>query len=298
MNQCIPSLCGETNILDIPDFVDKLPVEVLSNNILKHLYDRKRLQKCFTNKTLCLYGDSTLEENMHDIIVLLAGIGNNETAVNQYFEYCQQLELPTTDLFMNGIDIHFAKNYTAYHPHRRFDAYIKSINFNLHHIFTGHPNLHKNGRGITALIYRLIEEYKYIQSQCDIIILNSYEHDMVHAGPKKDYIKNIDQLFSILQLMFSGNKNNKKFYWKGQITYGNIHDIEDRKYYDNETVNIIRNKYDNIIKYINITDILVSLPKCPFIGHHIGQGDTDLKYGSYLWTSAVTQKIINDICND
>ena len=88
--QCSPAICDDSDINDIPDFVDKLPVKVLSEKYLNKIWDYKSTRRCFSRINLCVYGDSTIEETINDIIIILSGTGRNSSAVKQYFKIIKQ----------------------------------------------------------------------------------------------------------------------------------------------------------------------------------------------------------------
>jgi hypothetical protein len=105
--QCFPeSFCGGVNLLQIPDFDKRLPASIfcpsLSSAVLSRLYDQKGIKECFQRKKLCVLGDSTLEETIHDIVVLLAGIGINRGEVLRYYRSMRFSANPVNMSFDNN----------------------------------------------------------------------------------------------------------------------------------------------------------------------------------------------------
>jgi hypothetical protein len=106
--QCFPkSICGGVNLLQIPDFDKRLPASIFcpsisSAAVLSRLYDQKGIKQCFQRKKLCVLGDSTLEETIHDIVVLLSGIGINRGEVLRYYRSMRLSANPVNMSFDNN----------------------------------------------------------------------------------------------------------------------------------------------------------------------------------------------------
>lgn len=96
---CVPKeLCGNTtHLLDIPNFDGFFPASILcdrNSTGFKKIYDTKDTRACLRNKKICMLGDSTLEESIHDIAVLLSGIGINVSNVLSHYMYIQREVVP------------------------------------------------------------------------------------------------------------------------------------------------------------------------------------------------------------
>lgn len=48
------------------------------------LWDTISTQNCLAGKYVLFLGDSTITETVHDVVLLLAGLGKNNTAANIY----------------------------------------------------------------------------------------------------------------------------------------------------------------------------------------------------------------------
>jgi len=86
---CLPrELCGDTNLHEIPNFDGRFPNSLICDGNetgIKVLYDKMKSRRCLQNKRMCMFGDSTLEETIHDIVVLLSGAGVNITDILSYY---------------------------------------------------------------------------------------------------------------------------------------------------------------------------------------------------------------------
>jgi hypothetical protein len=236
-----------------------------------------------------------MEENMHDMIVLLSGIGHNLQAVYDYFKVSQTIgdgeNSKVISMMVGDVNILMGGKGT-YHPHRRFDANISSISFHLHHTYTGHQDLRKAWEGITALIYRIREQFQFISNSCDIILINSFEHDV--KGNLNAYLNHARNLFALLRTLFE-NKN-KRIFWKGQFYHSRMSHAKERKKYDDEIRKLIYGNFSDIINYVDINTVFHELPPINIVEYHIGQGHFAHDV-SLLWTSAMSQTILNSICN-
>jgi len=98
---CLPrEICGKVNLLDIPNFNKFFPASILCDKErtgVRRLYDRAATRECLRGKRLCMLGDSTLEETMHDILVLLSGYGTNGAKLSKHYIQMQNLGVPLND---------------------------------------------------------------------------------------------------------------------------------------------------------------------------------------------------------
>ena len=135
-----------------------------------------------------MLGDSELEETMHDILVLLSGIGAD---VSRVLDYYRQMSTPLhadvpEHVVFNDVAINFTGKWgPKFGPwlrsHRITEATCPSIGFSLHHRFTGHRVVYENGEGVAGLLYYLkSEEARAVElANCDIFVLNSASHDFL-----------------------------------------------------------------------------------------------------------------------
>jgi hypothetical protein len=220
-NQCRPfEICGNLRLLDIPHFNGNLPISLLpiekkvhdssgnyteiissqkqerSAPVLHHLYDSKATRKCLNNTKVCVLGDSTIEETIHDLEILLSGVGERLDLVEKHFQLMKQLKRPQTqplnDLILNLRGSGMADD----RAHRLMDIKTSpnpsSFRFQLFHRFTGHRNIGGNGEGISGMLYYLDLVQNDSRSHdnddladCDIFLLNSANHDYRHCN---DYL--------------------------------------------------------------------------------------------------------------
>ena len=268
-------------------------------------YDTNSFRHCVTNKTWCIYGDSTIEETIHDMSALLAGL-NTQERLNFY-------RLLNTEHTKRNISLGLGvlvliENEGHERSHRLMKVYCQQIGFELKHRFTGHRILNENSEGITALILHLMENWKYLAETCDEILINSAAHDWSRGAEwmHEEYIDNLESLLRFLRIVHSNNTKPHMF-WKGNAWYAyKSFDGYGRYAFEEQ----LRSEYrvyealkDSSVKFINVSDALTALPEMPQTakidrpGPHIGQAGARLEQeGSLMWTTASTQRVIEEMC--
>lgn len=308
-----PNLCGNTTHLDeIPDFNGYFPSSILcngENGRFKKIYDTAATRKCFSNKKICMLGDSTLEETIHDIIVLLSGIGTNVSQViSHYFDV--QREVYPFNITMNDVIIRMKAPRPSNRPHRLMDIYVPRINMSLFHRYTGHKDLAEAGEGITALVYALKTLNLF---DCDMLVLQSASHDYArmhdegcfmpnYVGPDclQSYLRHINEIVSLISSIFPVNSSKTKIFWKSESFLA----VREEVYIPTAVKINLESSVAKIleptsIKFVNISETIVHLPHIRSNWRmHIGQYSyLSNSHICLLWTFVSTETLINGMCN-
>ena len=256
------TVCNQISLNQIPDLSNHLPVSMVCSNdphgrppTLPRLFDQSATRKCLTGKKLCVLGDSTIEETIHDMVVLLSGIGNDVNRVKTYFDAMIYTNQPTA---MDIEDVHLklsGSGRTGDRAHRVMNITIPLLNFSLYHHFTGHRKIEANGEGITALLYRLEDLFPSKLSDCNILLMNSAAHDFQGEADNPDcqiypqlknstclqyYMPNVTALHRLVDRLYKqhyantsgsnentensniNSRKNVKVFWKGDAHSANI----------------------------------------------------------------------------
>jgi len=256
-----------------------------------------------------------MEEGIHDIAVLLAGIGSDREAVFRYFETVKS-KVPMNISLPRGVEITLLC--AEYHAHRIMEIRLKDdTDFLLSHWFTGHRRLDENGEGIEALIYTVVHKWHILQSY-DIIVMNSAAHDYNH-GPgymKSFYFKYIDNLLNTINVLtlqhdlqrrqrFANRDMKKeiKFVWRGNTVAAHHQAIyfseEEMEGFETKVANLIESTSSYMV-FVNLSSGLKHLPTMPSYlpgNNHIGQAAHIHRHPfPFLWTSLCTQMTLDGIC--
>ena len=248
-SKCTPlSICENINLNQIPDFSGHFPSSILCNASVDHpatlsrLYDKAATRSCLQNKKLCVLGDSTLEESIHDIIVLLSGMGVDKSRVHAYYDKMRYATHPIK-MTIDDIDMNLmGSGNSGDRAHRLMEVNIKAINFTLYHHFTGHRLIGANGEGITALIFRVQDLFYSKLYDCDVLLFNSAAHDFQQQYDNQDcqqepqaanstclfeFVDHVKELRALLTGLYGNTsfysspaaaahpKSTVKLYWKG-----------------------------------------------------------------------------------
>ena len=81
-NKCVPDVCKERKIAQVPGFVGKINPDLLME---LDLFDHQRTKDCFRGKVIVLMGDNLMKETLHDIIFLLSGVFLDHDLYHQYY---------------------------------------------------------------------------------------------------------------------------------------------------------------------------------------------------------------------
>jgi hypothetical protein len=216
--------------------------------------------------------------------------------------------------------------------HRLMTIRVPEIEFELFHRFTGHRILFHNGEGIPALLSIIANLFSSDLSNCDILLMNSANHDYQHCqnlinaatssstpvtneGCMEEYFRYVKGLPPLLESLFPEGKNSKgnqiSFYWKSEafLAYheGGFIPISLKLKYEELVANLFRQSSSSIatpsssfsIQFINLTSSLSHLPSMKHARFaHIGQNSIldDESQPLLLWSSLSTQTVLNAIC--
>lgn len=148
----IETILGDPHIdiSQIPDIVlgDDLRIlnHVMQNPQFCCLWDSYSTRKCFAQKRMLFLGDSTMEETIDDIVILLSGIGSNRTRMEDYLfqsSLSSHVHPPYKKIELPG-------NVTVEYFGGRRNVTVTSNKLDLHlrYRFTGHHNMFRNFEGI------------------------------------------------------------------------------------------------------------------------------------------------------
>lgn len=228
-SKCAPDVCNGAALPDIPDFPGGVPAAFVCSLRLG-LFDTQRTRRCLTSKRLVLLGDSTMVDMAHDLIMLLAGLGGNSSAVDGY---CLQGTLQPLKEIMHlqvgsaalGLNITFLN--AQYHM--RIDA----VHDNIHVVnkFTGYFSLdgvdlnrfQTNETDATVGIAAFADPRFQPQLACllgedpacpapDLVLVNSGFWDQVHIQNTED-AKSFEPIASALGRRLAALPG--KAYWVG-----------------------------------------------------------------------------------
>ena len=214
---------GADDITTVP----YLDGEVLQSFLMDYgtFFDMKRTQKCLAGKKIAVFGDSTIEDFVYDLALILSGISRNKKIMNDFIERSTQpgldpyvkIKIPTSPMYMEFYK--GRRNVTVIDPEN--DIYIK-------HRFTGHVSLKANRLGIKTFFRKEFQdelncilgfvgvERKKECRKPDFIVMNSGLHD---DKKKPDYFQ--DKLRALLENWKKKYKHmaegNVEIFWRGLL---------------------------------------------------------------------------------
>ena len=233
-SECVPEVCRERRLVDIPHAVGALPVSLA---VKMHLFDTPAVRAGLSNKCVVLLGDSTMQETAHDLVILLSGIASHSDTLHSYVQQatrqggqtqvCVPFE-PVPELLFRPqdteLDCDQGVSVNFFGDHRNMTIAASSLKFYMRMRFTGHPELPKNMAGIqTFFAERFQEELRgLLDSACDgsppdIVVINSGQHDV--ESSQEAYEEAMVQLATRLQQL---QDRGTRIVWKGN--YGGIMD--------------------------------------------------------------------------
>jgi hypothetical protein len=316
---CLPAaLCNGVVLNEIPNFPGNLPGSLLCRGsgasssahapIIGRLYDRNATRQCFNGKKLCVLGDSTIEETIHDIIFLLSGIGPD---MRKIIDYCIAVRAASTprQFRFDDVDISLqGSGGSGDRAHRLMSVTV--------------PGINSNGGGVSGLLYALSTLFQTSLADCDILLMQSASHDHQRCSYEaanmtgiclEEYIEGVRALPVLLETLFTDGLNSKgkkiEYYWKGEALVahnsGDFVSVSTKKALEERVHNILRaagprpitsSRPD--IRFINLTDALLQLPAMKHARVvHIGQNSKVADSPTpLLWSSVSTQVVLNSLC--
>lgn len=200
-----------------------------------------RVRECLSGRRLLLLGDSTMEESMHDLILMLSGKILQKDAIEGYMRSATRIGwqpgASTSSWFMNVSESNDVSDgirneeemqpfnmKVAFEPHqRRMKADLPELNIHLSNRFTGHHILNDNLEGVRAFSHADFQsELRCLlgeNDECpkpDLIIVNSGIHDQnILTG---DYLQGVGELAKRLKSLGA------TVIWKGTYHWTDEHD--------------------------------------------------------------------------
>ena len=211
----------DTNLCEIPDILegqDKSIITRATQNPSFTFYDSSMTRKCLTGKNLLFLGDSTMEETIDDLNILLSGIGSQN--VSTFGPYLFESSL-ASHVHPPYKKITLPKNITVEYFGGRRNMTITShtLKIRIRYRFTGHHHLFRNYGGILTFFHPdffaeldcLLGRKGCIQPS--IIILNSGLHDSRGHNNASMFAFYLDKLFS----KFQEQQPSTRIIWKANI---------------------------------------------------------------------------------
>lgn len=190
-----------------------------------------------TNKCVLLLGDSTMQETLHDLVLLLSGVAPNPNLLRSYVDQATRQQgntqvCVTADLAENHLSfspMQDTKPYCSegvevkfYGNHRNMTARVHRLNLTLRLRYTGHANLSENGGGLKTFFANEFQPEldTLLHGACDgrppdILFINSGHHDRSHKqGAYTNLLWGLASRLNYLKTMGT------QVFWKGN--YGGL----------------------------------------------------------------------------
>lgn len=269
------------NLTEIPDILydgGAVVIRTLDKYPAFRFYDTAKASSCLEGKPLVILGDSTVEETVLDLALLLSGVsgysGANEgqtmlddmvynwTHMGWADEQAQYMTPPMTGENVSRLLIHFDDFMRKTRVERPIEVHG---NLSISYRFTGHHQIWKNDLGIQTWNHPAFKEelecylglserrvhnwddkasgHKH-GTKCAVpavVIINSGEHDFSGKVRSKQFRRELEKFYK-----FVANQTelaNTRFIWRGNIL------SELRKYQDWEMENLDYEAYRLTVKY-------------------------------------------------
>ena len=171
------------NLGDIPDILEgELITKAIQNPLFFKFWDSNSVRKCFQHKNLLFLGDSTMEETIDDINILLSGIGSQN--ISTFGSYLFESSL-ASHIHPPYKQINLPGNITVeyFGGRRNMTVTSHTLGLRIRYRFTGHHHLFRNYEGILTFFHpEFSAELDCLlgRNGCirpSIIVLNSGLHD-------------------------------------------------------------------------------------------------------------------------
>lgn len=252
---CIPDICKGKHLDDIPSFDGYISNQLLKDAFASNntLFDKKDIQKCFQNKKVVFFGDSTMTEITHALFYAMTGIFRSEhhEEMNSYVRHTVQKVLHQEfdeHFSFEGIPDFYVT--VGIYGHRNFSLHVPALKTDIYCQFNGGGvDLNHNFGGIKEMVKTMPQDFLCFlgNGNCpvpDIIVYQSGHHDV------NDWRGTIEVMPKMFQLLSDAKKRGTKVYWKSSSD--NYHEP-----HQDAIVNVINQaaellSYDYGISYINI----------------------------------------------
>ena len=179
-------------------------------------WDSLWTRKCLRQKSMLFLGDSTMEETIDDLVILLSGIGSNVSSFGSYL-FESSLASHMHPLYKK---IDLPRNITVEYFGGRRNMTVTShvLGLRIRYRFTGHHHLLRNFEGILSFFHRdfsaeldcLLGGRGCIRPS--IIVLNSGLHDSRGHNNASTFSFYLNKLFSKLQ-----EEPSTRIIWKANV---------------------------------------------------------------------------------
>ena len=211
------------SLCEIPDILfgeDKQPLieRALQNPFLFGFWDSTGTQKCLRQKSMLFLGDSTMEETIDDLVMLLSGIGSNVSTLGSYLfdsSLASHIHPPYKK-------IELPRNITVEYFGGRRNVTVTSnvLGLRIRYRFTGHHNLLRNFEGILTFFHNdfsaeldcLLGERGSGCVRPSIVVLNSGLHDSRGHNNASTFSFYLKKLLSKIQ-----EEPSTRVIWKANI---------------------------------------------------------------------------------
>lgn len=243
----------------------------ISTNIIR-FYDATEVRTCLSNTSIAMLGDSTMDERLMDIAVLLSDIGN-DTALLDYY-----VKLFTNTRLSNEIFMPKEVNVFHYYRNRNVTVEIPSLDIRIRYRFTGHHDLQDNFGGIQTFHEKSFKEelycllgLRYYCPRVDILVLNSGLHDIEYFNSTNRleqstiFRSKLNRFLIQLVAWYELNNPNVRIFWPSLFINKVLATRSNAVIVDDIAYNVISefNKFSSIqVEYVNLTSIIDVCPQC------------------------------------
>ena len=271
--KCAPDVCRGVDFdsIGLNTLLEVVPKDVIKS---EQWYDQERTKKCFSNKYVLLLGDSSLQETVEELNVLLNGTA-------KYFG------------FVDG-----------HEQHRNQIIQVNDIQSAIRFRWFGHRIIENNFGGVASMMdQRVSDELNCLlglssysnsnSTYCrrpDIIIVQSSHHDVNYDSAYGD------SLPDLMELLKRAKSKGSDVYWKGSGTFiGRSTKIDMLNEYAAKAASIFGIPFINMTEefriaesFMNVTQFFDTYPHVGMNGH-----DKDMTFSNFL-----TQRMLREICSN
>ena len=212
----------EINLCEIPDILvgqeQPLITRATQNPLFYRFWDSESTRKCLANKQLLFLGDSTMEETIDDLNILLSGIGSQN--VSTFGSYLFESSL-ASHIHPPYKRIDLPRNITVEYFGGRRNMTVTSnvLGLRVRYRFTGHHHLFRNYEGILTFFHPdFSAEFDCLLGgngcmQPSIIVINSGLHDSRGHNNASLFALYLNKLLA----KFQEQPSTKRIIWKSNL---------------------------------------------------------------------------------
>jgi hypothetical protein len=218
------SMSTPAEISTIPDIVGVLNISLLQPF---RFIGTENARKCLIGKKIILLGDSMITEQVHDLAILLSGIGNNRSAISNFVSDVNSARSAKYFGLPMNVTVGFHVRPGGIGQRNMTISIPPPIDTFIHHRFMGHWDIQSNYGGIqsfthpnvTAEVNAMIRGWFGENNNtsklrpADIVIINSADHDKGHSV--NEFATELNKLIPSLQ----AQNSKMKLIWRGSILH-------------------------------------------------------------------------------